>query len=329
MNVSIIIPTYNRSCLLDELICSIRSQSHRPIEVVIVDDGSTDNTAECVDKYIQASRQEEGFEVFLSKLPRQGAQAARNEGIRVARGEAIMFADSDDILAERGLADLVDVLARRPSVQFAYGKVQVSGMDIASGSLGEAIGGVFCDTAKDLIDCHWHTMGALYRRECVERIGMWNVDLKCSQDWEYQVRAKLFGGCGCFVDTLVGYWRQHDQERIGGKEFRDDYAESTEPLFLSIHSNAKLAGRNSELLERLLAKRLVRHAIYCGANGRKQFKRQILTLASCINGNCGLMRFAAWGLGATPLWLDKMAYSLMSHVKPVDISKELRVQPRQ
>jgi glycosyltransferase involved in cell wall biosynthesis len=315
--------------MLSELLDSVRGQTHRPIEAVIVDDGSTDRTEDVVKMHLARGAEGGGFSLVYDRVKRGGAQVARNRGLALATGSALMFVDSDDILAERGLADLVSALAKRPRVQFAYGRVRVSGMDIASGSLGEDIGRVFGDTAKDLIDCHWHTMGALYRQECVKEIGMWNENLMCSQDWEYQIRAKLFGGSSCFVDTLVGYWRQHSYDRIGGKEFRDDYAESTEPLFLSIHENAKRAGRNSELLERLLAKRLVRHAIYCGANGRKQFKRQILTLASCINGNCGLMRFAAWGLGATPLWLDKMAYSLLSHVKPVDISKELRVQPRQ
>jgi glycosyltransferase involved in cell wall biosynthesis len=326
--VSIVIPTHNRAELLSELLSSIRDQSHRPVEVVVVDDASTDHTDQVIECFAKEICGDTGIVVTGSIMRKNGAQAARNKGIRLARGEALMFVDSDDILAERGLADLVSALAKRPRVQFAYGKVQVSGMDIASDPLGENIGRAFGNTANDLIDCHWHTMGALYRRECVKEIGMWNESLMCSQDWEYQVRAKLFGGPHCFVDTLVGYWRQHTHERIGGKEFRDDYAESTEPLFLSIHENAKRAGRNSKALERLLAKRLVRHAIYCGANGRRQFKRRILSLASFINGDDLLMRFAGWCLGATPSCLDRVAYSLLSHVKPVQMSKTVFVQPK-
>jgi hypothetical protein len=164
-------------------------------------------------------------------------------------------------------------------------------------------------------------MGALYRVECVKRIGLWNEELICSQDWEYQIRAKLFGGQGAFVPTVVGHWRQHSLARIGGKAFRDDYADATEPLFRSIHEHAKRANRNTKAFEELLVKRLVRHAIYCGANKRPEMKRKMLAMASSLGGGNALLKMSVLGFRCTPALLDRLALGALNRAKPVEFAK--------
>lgn len=322
MLVSIIIPTHNRAQLLSELLSSVRDQVHRPIEVVVIDDASTDRTQHVVECFARDVRGDTEMLVTSSLMRKGGAQVARNQGIRMARGEALMFVDSDDIFAPSGLGDLAACLEFKSHVQIAYGKVQVSGMDVTDGSSfsGKVIGALFGDSERDLVGYHWHTMGALYRRDCINRIGLWNEALQCSQDWEYQIRAKLFGGSSCFVDALVGYWRQHGEERIGGKEFRDDYAESTEPLFRSIHENAIRAGRNTKVLQSLLTKRLVRHAIHAGANGRPRAKQRILSLALELSGEGGLSTAMVRAARSTPSLFDRFALWALNRAKPAELS---------
>jgi len=323
MRVSVVIPTYNRAGLLSELLESLRAQSHRPLECVVVDDSSTDDTAATISDFLRSCDIDSGLTLNYQRIPKRGAQAARNAGIRAASGGALMFVDSDDLLATSGIVDLVAKLQKSPDLQFVYGKVEVTDIDANRRSRSEVIGSPFGNSASDLVGYHWHTMGALYRRECVERIGFWNEELKCSQDWEYQIRAKLFGGQGCFVDALVGYWRQHAHDRIGGKAFREDYAESTEPLFRSIYESAQLAHRATRVFESLLAKRLLRHAIYCGANDRPQIKQRILDLVSAIGGDKGLTSVGVWGCRRTPPWLDKMTIAALNRVRPANTAKVL------
>jgi glycosyltransferase involved in cell wall biosynthesis len=320
MKVSIVIPTYNRSGLLLGLLHSIRNGAHRPVQCVVVDDASTDQTTATVHDFSKSVAGDAGLTISYRRIPKKGAQVARNEGIRMAQGEAIIFVDSDDELAPEGLRRLVEALEAHPESDYSHGIVQIVDESLSPLTPAQDVGAPYnIHNAVDLMGYHWHTMGALYRRECVERIGFWNEELKCSQDWEYQIRAKLFGGRSRFVDTVVGYWRQHAQERIGGKEFRDDYAASTEPLFRSIHESAKRANRNTHAFEVLLAKRLVRHAIYCGANARPRMKRRMLAMASSLAGANALLNVSARCFGYTPAFLDRLVLGALNHAKSVDL----------
>jgi hypothetical protein len=119
-------------------------------------------------------------------------------------------------------------------------------------------------------------------------VGLWNLDLTGSQDWEYQARVKLFGGRGEFVDVLVGYWRQHTGGRVGTRSFRPDYVHSVMKACDSIHRHATQASKCDCALERRLAKKLIVHAIEWGANGYSQSKMDCLTQAR---------RFPAIGMG--------------------------------
>ena len=93
--VSVIIPVYNRNVLIKQAIESIHSQSYRPIECIVVDDGSTDNTITTVKDLIDQNT-DDAFKIKLIKQDNSGAPSARNNGIKNASGEFIQFLDSDD-----------------------------------------------------------------------------------------------------------------------------------------------------------------------------------------------------------------------------------------
>ena len=86
--VSVIIPTYNRSHCLGDAIDSVLAQTHKNLEIIVVDDGSTDGTKDIVRSY--------GWPVKYIYQTNQGVSAARNRGIKEARSEWIAFLDSDD-----------------------------------------------------------------------------------------------------------------------------------------------------------------------------------------------------------------------------------------
>jgi len=112
--VSVVITTYNRAQLLQRAIDSIFNQSFRDLELIVVDDGSTDNTREIVGNYYPAVR-------YLHQ-ENSGFSASRNRGIELARGEYIGFLDDDDILLADTLLREVEVLDRHREVGYAYGQ---------------------------------------------------------------------------------------------------------------------------------------------------------------------------------------------------------------
>jgi glycosyltransferase involved in cell wall biosynthesis len=107
--VSIILPTYNRAYLLKRAIRSILNQTYKNFELIIVDDGSTDNTEEVVEDF-----HDERIRYIACKKHR-GANAARNAGIKLAEGEYIAFQDDDDIWLPRKLEIQVETFQNSPS----------------------------------------------------------------------------------------------------------------------------------------------------------------------------------------------------------------------
>ena len=114
MKLSVIIPAYNAAATLGEALCSVEQQHVQPFEVVVVNDGSTDETAAVIQS-------------FMDRLPlvcvdqaNAGLGAARNAGMRVAKGDAWVFLDADDVWGSNKLAHARDYLMRFPDVQWFY-----------------------------------------------------------------------------------------------------------------------------------------------------------------------------------------------------------------
>jgi len=111
--VSVIIPTYNRADLLAQAINSVLAQAYPQVEIIVADDGSTDDTAAVVAAY--------GDRVRYLALPHSGLPAAtRNAGIRAATGDLLAFLDSDDLFLPHKLAVQAAALAQNPTAGLAY-----------------------------------------------------------------------------------------------------------------------------------------------------------------------------------------------------------------
>ncbi|MDO9560280.1 MAG: glycosyltransferase family A protein [Bradyrhizobium sp.] len=114
ISISVVIPAWNAGRFIGEAIDSVLSQSAAPDEIIVVDDGSTDHTSDCVGKF--------GTRVTLIAQPNAGVAAARNRGLAAAHGEAIALLDADDLMAPRRLEQQRAVLEHDPRCAVALGK---------------------------------------------------------------------------------------------------------------------------------------------------------------------------------------------------------------
>jgi glycosyltransferase involved in cell wall biosynthesis len=114
--VTVIIPAHNSGAYIAPALDSILAQKHRPIEILVVDDGSTDATAETVRGYAP--------EVRVIEQKQQGHPAARNAGIRAARGEFLAFLDHDDLWSADKLELQIASFTRNPALDLVFGHIQ-------------------------------------------------------------------------------------------------------------------------------------------------------------------------------------------------------------
>jgi glycosyltransferase involved in cell wall biosynthesis len=304
MKLSVICPSYNRAAFLEECIAPVMVVPDA--EFILVDDGSTDGTLELA-RSLQESYDKDRI-VVIPLGGNQGAQVARNRGMEQARGETILFCDSDDVLVTSGVKELAETLTQNPGLAYAYGQVSMTDEDLKPLEDVGSIGSTFENSPYEMAGYHWHTMGALYRKSYLDKVGPWNPALTGSQDWEYQARVKLMGGRGLFVDTLVGYWRQHKGGRVGASKFRPDYVRSVVTACDVILSRARREGKCDRSLQRRLAKKLIIHALESGAHGDLSLRRHCLShAATAVLGDL-VFSLVIEGMQLTPSWFDGMIW---------------------
>lgn len=165
--VSVIIPTYNADHYIETTLNSVRSQTYKNIEVIVIDDGSQDQTAEIV----RSVAQQDG-RIILLQQPNSGVAAARNFGIQKAQGELIAPIDADDIWYPENLEkQLQCFLQAEPSVGLVYGwsvDLDKSGLPTGEFRASRIEGEVY----KTLI-CHnflGNSSASLIRSDCLEKV---------------------------------------------------------------------------------------------------------------------------------------------------------------
>ncbi len=183
--VSVIIPTYNRESLVTEAIESVLQQSFDDFEVLVVDDGSTDQTESAVGALSDAR-------LHYLKRPNGGAAAARNSAIEEARGSLLAFLDSDDLCLGERLALQVSVLAEGADAGLSYGLFYT-----AAGASGQRRRSGRCLRSPGLAELllgpvfHWSTV--MVRREWLDRVGGFRSDLAVGEEWELTMRLAMAG----------------------------------------------------------------------------------------------------------------------------------------
>ncbi len=186
--ISVIIPSYNHADQLPKTLNALLEQDYKDVEIIVVNDGSTDNTDEVIKPFLNR--------ITYIKQENGGAPRARNNGFSHSAGDYLMFCDADLQLEPHALRTLLEALRRRSECSYAYysfwwGKRLFKGRPFDAELLRK--------------QPYIHT-SALIRRE---HFPEFDVSLKKFQDWDLWLTMLEAGYTGCFVDEVLGYIEPH------------------------------------------------------------------------------------------------------------------------
>ncbi len=198
--VTVVIPCYGQAHFLGEAIESVLAQSHPNLEVIVVDDGSPDNTSEVAARYpgVRCVRQEN-----------QGLSGARNSGLAASGGEYVVFLDADDRLLPEALEAGLECFEAHPECAFVHGDYRFIATDgsFVGRSRQHIVGE---DRYTALLQGNYITMHAtvVYRRAVFETVGGFDTSLSACEDYDMYLRiARRFPVCG--HEKVVAEYRGH------------------------------------------------------------------------------------------------------------------------
>ncbi|MBR4171145.1 MAG: glycosyltransferase family 2 protein [Kiritimatiellae bacterium] len=224
--ISVIIPVWNRKCFLADVLESVRRQTYRPLEILVVDDGSTDGSRECLEKF--AGKRTDGVSIRPFFRSHEGVSAARQFGLENAAGDFIQFLDSDDVLLPQKISKQVSLLEGSDAVcclsrgyqgtfdslldasagTFGYGDWRPIGGEIRSGEDALAV-------LADGVPFGIHAMMPLWRRDFLMEQAPWPREFCSGEDLVYF--ARVFRACEAmqlaFVDEPLVLLREHTGHR--------------------------------------------------------------------------------------------------------------------
>lgn len=192
--ITIVIPIYNRASLLKRTLNSIATSTYRPISLILVDNGSTDESMEIAREF-QMSHISNDFDIYLTDEPEKGANSARNKGLSRVKSRYVYFFDNDDLFDADFLMTFEKLLAE------LIGSQQVPDMVCLTTNMQKHLG-----EYSEVRDYHFrgtdavcnqilagplNTQSVIWRTDFLRDIGGWDATLDVWQDWELGVRALL------------------------------------------------------------------------------------------------------------------------------------------
>jgi glycosyltransferase involved in cell wall biosynthesis len=196
VRVSVVLPVYNRAHYVGEAIESVLGQTVPPAELIVVDDGSTDDSVAVVEGFARP-------EIRVLRQPNGGIGSARNAGLRAVTGELVAFIDSDDLWERDKLELQVGALRGRDDVQLVFGHL----VEFLSPDRAEELHGslqVRTDPVPGLI-----ATTLLARRIAVERIGPFDERLRVGELVDWMARARDLGLASLTLPQTVARRRIH------------------------------------------------------------------------------------------------------------------------
>lgn len=226
--VSVIMPCYNTSRYIGEAIDSVLGQDYPNIELLVIDDGSTDDTPSIVRAY--------GDQVRFFSQQNSGAGAARNLGLQNARGQYIAFLDSDDLWLPGKVKAQVEHLEENPAVGVVYSRWQPWKPD-TSGTFSRRPETPPASLRPEIVPegSGWlyngllftsmlHTIAVMMRRDTIQQVGLFDTSLKRGQDYDYWLRTSritqihqldaVYALYRLHGEGCITKWPSHNYERI-------------------------------------------------------------------------------------------------------------------
>lgn len=271
--MSIVIPVYNRQHYLRRTLASIAEQSYAPIHVLLVDNGSTDDSLSICREWA-AERNAPGFRVTVLQELKAGANAARNRGLAAVTGDYVMFFDSDDCLAPDAVARYMEAFRKYPDADI-IGSRRV--LVTADGRRHVQHKPCSRRVAQQIFHSILSTQTFAVRTEVVRAVGGWDEELMRWQDWNLGVRLMLHTRKIVWLKgkPVSEVWL-HDDSITG-----NSYSASASAIERSIrHTRRAIASCNCPNRERLLKlvdyKTIVVAALYAregSPSGRNLYRK--------------------------------------------------------
>lgn len=209
--VSVVIPCYNREKYIKAAIDSVLAQAYRPLEIIVVDDGSKDSSIEMIDRY--------GPTVTLIRQENAGAAAARNTGVHNTNGVFLGFLDSDDLWTDDKLAKQLDVMRQQPEIELVFAHAE------------EFISPELPNDVARTIHCREGAMPArlqstmLIRRDAFLKVGFFDESLTIGEGVDWLARANDAEIRSMVLPDVLLRRRLHETNiGITKKDMRQDYA---------------------------------------------------------------------------------------------------------
>ena len=206
--ISVIIPVYNGEAYLAEAVESVRAQGYQSLEIIIVDDGSTDGTAQLCKRF--------GRNVRYIFQKNSGPPAARNTGLRLASGNVIAFLDADDLWCKNKLELQLTRLTDNPSVEVVVGQTQLLLLSDSANDKPK-----FEPFAKPWLALNLGS--ATFRQSVFDKVGLFDESLRHCDDWDWFMRIRELGVPITTHKEVTRFYRRHDRNLTHQKELGNHY----------------------------------------------------------------------------------------------------------
>ncbi|WP_372966646.1 glycosyltransferase [Marinobacter sp.] len=281
--VSVITPTFNRAGYLPIAVESVLAQSFEDFELIVIDDGSTDETPELMKQYLADSR------VRYFQQPNQGQSVARNRGIAESSGEFICFLDSDNAWVESRLASALQAFEANPQADIVYGDYMVidaEGRELGVNRMKRYSGRI----TPMLIHDNFVSMNTtMTRRRCFEEMGGFDSNDRLAEDYGLWLRFSTQYTFH-YLPEVLGFYRVMEDQISTDKESRFKANEQLILEFLKSYPGALSYSERRHGLSRFY----VRKGRYELSSGRPGLASKELARALWLNPLwSGPWRFAA------------------------------------
>lgn len=293
--VSIVIPSWNTASYVREAVDSALAQTHENCEIIVVDDGSTDDTKAVLEPY--SARKQITYIYQTNK----GLSAARNTGIKASQGEFIALLDSDDIFLPEKIAEQVAYLSEHPSCDVSYcnlyhfwdgeEKLLRLNYEYYSGD----------DVLPHLLHMNFIApLSVVLKRSVIERFGMFDENLKRSEDLEFWLRLAHGGARFEFLPKRLAKLRMRKTANLQGLE-----------------SQPKVKETMLEVLERLNVRMTPEERVRVNMRKHRKRYRLNLGLAYLMNARTAeakpriMSAFAEYPLGRVLGWLAWLPFAVL------------------
>jgi len=213
LNISVIIPTYNRAHIIAKSIKSVLNQTITPLEIIIVDDHSTDNTRDIIKSFNHPSIK------YVMNTFSKGANGARNTGIMLAKGKYIAFQDSDDLWRPTKLEKQLQLMESNENIDMCFCSLEMTNNKRGIVPKRKVNSN---EVQKELIKSNFISTQTIFIKKEVAEENLFDENLKRFQDWDFCIRISK------------NYKIEHINETLVNVEVQNDSISNNEKLLTSL-----------------------------------------------------------------------------------------------